>query len=162
MSVWSKRKIVSRLNVSIIPSKLQRLCLEGDQVGRLYVTYSSDIHVAEDMFVREIQRWRTRWGMMDEKPSILAKTLSLTNKDLYPSIYAILSILVTMPSSSATAERLFSAMKRIQNYLRSTMGDDRLSSLALLHVHREIEIDVERVIELFASLKNRKLAFFWK
>jgi hypothetical protein len=40
------------------------------------------------------------------------------------------------------------------------MGDDRLSSLALLHVHREIEIDVERVIELFASLKNRKLAFF--
>ena len=57
----------------LIPSKLQRLCLEGDQVGRLYVTYSSDIHVAEDMFVREIQRWRTRWGMMDEKPSILAK-----------------------------------------------------------------------------------------
>jgi hypothetical protein len=40
------------------------------------------------------------------------------------------------------------------------MGDGRLSSLALLHVHREIEIDVERVIEQFASLKNRKLAFF--
>jgi hypothetical protein len=39
------------------------------------------------------------------------------------------------------------------------MGDGRLSSLALLHVHLEIEIDVERVIELFASLKNRKLAF---
>jgi len=38
--------------------------------------------------------------------------------------------------------------------VRSSMGDDRLSSLALLHVHREIEIDVERVIELFASLKE--------
>ena len=120
----------------LIPSKLQRLCLEGDQVGRLYATYSTDIHVAENVFVREIQRWRTRWGMMDKKPS------TLTNKDLYPSIYAILSILVTIPSSSATAERSFSAMKRIKNYLRSTMGDDRLSSLALLHVHREIEIDV--------------------
>ena len=72
----------------------------------------------------------------------------------------MLSILVTMPSSSATAERSFSAMKRIKTYLRSTMGNDRLSSLALLHVHREIEIDVERVIELFASLNNRKLAFF--
>jgi len=92
--------------------------------------------------------------MMDKKPS------KLTNKDLYPSIYAILSILVTIPSSSATAERSFSAMKRIKNYLRSTMGDDRLSSLALLHVHSEIEIDVELVIELFASLRNRKLAFF--
>jgi hypothetical protein len=40
------------------------------------------------------------------------------------------------------------------------MGDDRLSSLALLHVHREIEIDVECVLELFTSQKNRKLAFF--
>jgi hypothetical protein len=65
-----------------------------------------------------------------------------------------------MPSSSATAERSLSAMKRIKNYLRSTMGNDHLSSLALLRVHREIEIDVERVIELFASLKNRKLVFF--
>jgi len=61
-----------------------------------------------------------------------------------------------MPSSSATAERSFSAMKRI----KKTMGYDRLSSLALLHVHCEIEIDVECVIELFASLKNRKLVFF--
>jgi len=86
------------------PSKLQRLCLEGDQVGRLYATYSTDIHVAEDVFVREIQCWRTRWGMMDEKPSTPA-TLSLSNKNLYPSIYAIISILVTMSSSSATAER---------------------------------------------------------
>jgi hypothetical protein len=42
---------------------------------------------------------------------------------LYPSIYAILSILVTMSSSSATAERLFSAMKRIQNYLRSKLWE---------------------------------------
>ena len=97
----------------LIPSKLQRLCLEGDQVGRLYATYSTDIHIAEDVFVREIQRWRTRWGMMDEKPSTLAKPLSVTNKDLYPSIYTILSILVTMPSSSATTERSFIAMKKI-------------------------------------------------
>jgi len=98
----------------LIPSKLQRLCLEGDQVGQLYATYSTDIHIAEDVFVREIQRWRTRWGMMNEKPSTLAKPLSLTNKDLYPSIYTILSILLTMSSSSATTERSFSAMKRIK------------------------------------------------
>jgi hypothetical protein len=52
--------------------------------------------------------------MMEEKPSTLAKTLSLANKDMYPSIYAILSILVTISSSSETAERSFSAMKRIK------------------------------------------------
>jgi hypothetical protein len=55
---------------------------------------------------------------------------------------------------SATAERSFSAIKRIKNYLQSTMRDDRLFSIALLHVHREIEIDVGRVIVLFASVKK--------
>lgn len=59
----------------LIPSKLQRFCLEDDQVGQLYPTYSTDIHVA-DVFVREIQHWRTRWGMMEENPPTLAKTLS--------------------------------------------------------------------------------------
>jgi hypothetical protein len=55
-------------------------------VTNLY-PYSTDIHVAEDVFVREIQRWGTRWGMMGEKPSTLAKTLFVTNKELYSYIY---------------------------------------------------------------------------
>ena len=77
---------------------------------------------------------------MDEKPSTLAKTLSLTNKDLYPtlsltnkdlhpSIYVCNPLDHMMPSTSSTAERSFSAMNRIKRYLRSTMGNGRLSSL---------------------------------
>ena len=59
-----------------------------------------------------------------------------------------------MPSSSATAERSFSAMKKNKKKRLSSQ------SLALLHVHSEIEIDMERVIKLFESLKNRKLVYF--
>ena len=65
-----------------------------------------------------------------------------------------------MPASSATAERSFSAMKRITNYLRATMGDERLSSLALMHVHRSFQIDIDEVISVFAGLKNRRMALY--
>jgi hypothetical protein len=42
-------------------------------------------------------------------------------------------MIIIMPVSSATTERSFIGMKRINNYyLRYIMGDDGLSSLALM------------------------------
>ena len=40
----------------------------------------------------------------------------------------------------------------IKTALRSTMGNERLTSLALLHLHRDIEINIPQVIDEFARL----------
>jgi len=50
-------------------------------------------------------------------------------------------------------------MKHLKNYLRTTMTD-RLSSLAVIHVHKDMNNDVDQVINVFASEKCRKLDFF--
>ncbi len=52
-----------------------------------------------------------------QKPQTLLETLNVTNQDLYPNIYAIFTVLITMPVSSASSERSFSAMHRIKNVL---------------------------------------------
>jgi len=39
------------------------------------------------------------------------------------------------------------------------MGNERLSSLAMLHVHRDIDINIENVIDMFAKMKNRNRNF---
>ena len=36
------------------------------------------------------------------------------------------------------------------------MTSDRLSSLALIHVHKDTNFDVDQVINMFASEKGRK------
>ena len=46
-----------------------------------------------------------------------------------------------------------SGMKRLQMALRSTMSDERLPSLAVLHVHKHKE-----VISEFAGKKDRRLS----
>ncbi|CAC5395292.1 unnamed protein product [Mytilus coruscus] len=66
---------------------------------------------------------------------------------------------ITMPVTTSTTERSFSALRRLKIYLRSTMVQDRLSSLALIHVHREMDIDTERVLRSFALAKNRYIDF---
>ncbi|WAR27479.1 hypothetical protein MAR_013183 [Mya arenaria] len=39
-------------------------------------------------------------------------------------------------------------MKRIKNYLLSTMSTDRMSSLALLHIHKDMDVDINNIEQL--------------
>ena len=52
--------------------------------------------------------------------------------DAYLELAKVYSILVAIPVTSATAERSFSALKRIKSRLRSTMAQDRLEGLLLM------------------------------
>lgn len=72
-----------------------------------------------------------------------------------------MAILATMPVATATAERSFTVMQRVKTYLRLTMKTDRLSSLALMHAYKHIEIDIQEVINVFADRKLRRLAFLF-
>jgi hypothetical protein len=53
----------------------------------------------------------------------LLDNLHETNRKLYPAIYNIICILLTMPVSLATSERSFRANRRVKSYLRPTIGD---------------------------------------
>ena len=57
-----------------------------------------------------------------------------------PNIPVLVSILCTLPVTSCSAERSFSAVKRIKTALRSSMGTARLTGLALCHLHHDIPL----------------------
>lgn len=76
-----------------------------------------------------------------------------------PNIVILLRIFLTLGVSVATAERSFSKLKLIKNYLRSTMGALRLSNLAILSIEYEMTegMDFERIIHDFADRKARRV-----
>ncbi|XP_056392625.1 zinc finger MYM-type protein 1-like [Hyla sarda] len=78
-----------------------------------------------------------------------------------PHLSLCLKLFLTICVSVASCERSFSKLKLIKNYLRSTMGQSRLSDLALLSVESELvqTIDFDEVINSFAALKARKAKF---
>jgi len=57
---------------------------------------------------------------------------------LFPNVSTLYKLFMTLPVSSATAERSFSRLKLIKSYLRSTMSESRLTNLALLSIEREL------------------------
>ena len=87
-------------------------------------------------FVDEVKRWQMSWAYVDDKPEKLLDILHATNRDLYPAIYSIISILLTLSVSSASSERSFSAMGRVKSYLKSTIGYERLSNVSLMHIQQ--------------------------
>ena len=69
-------------------------------------------------------------------------TIPEINPDLYPNMYT--AVITVMSVLTAMADRPYSAMQRLNNYLRSTMTTERMSGQALIHVHKNIELDAER------------------
>lgn len=81
----------------------------------------------------------------------------IMDAELYPNFYKLLSLSLTIPISSATCERSFSAMRKIKNWLRTSMNQDRFSNLSLIYIERDIsnELSNEKILDKFAS-SNRK------
>ena len=71
-------------------------------------------------------------------------------------MYTAVIVLVVM---SVSANRPYSAMLHLKNYLRSTKTTERMLGLALMHVHKDTELDAERIIHQFSRQKSRRLAY---
>jgi hypothetical protein len=50
-------------------------------------------------------------------------------------------------------------MRRVKSYLRSTMDDEQLHNLSLMHIHRHVQVDLAMTIDDFVSRRNRRLDF---
>ena len=119
--------------------------------------------ISEDEFKTEVTRWKYKWSGMDPNvtPQTLVETLDHANSQFYPGVYVALVTLLTYPVSTCTAERSFSSMKRLKSRLRSTMTDERLSSLAILHIHKHKNVDIDRLVTEFARLIVFVFFFFF-
>ena len=55
-------------------------------------------------------------------------------------LYALTCLIVTIPVSTTSVERSFSALKCIKTYSRNTTGQTRLSALASIAIEKELLI----------------------
>ena len=55
-------------------------------------------------------------------------------QNTFPNMYICLRIYLSLLVTKCSGDRSFSPLKCIKNYLRSTLKDERLNHLALMHV----------------------------
>ncbi|XP_030047652.1 uncharacterized protein LOC115461718 [Microcaecilia unicolor] len=82
-----------------------------------------------------------------------------TSTHYYPNFTKLLKLALTLPVGTATCERSFSAMRRVRNWLRSTMGQERLTTLCLLNTESDLvgDIDPEQIIDTYDAKSSRRM-----
>ena len=74
--------------------------------------------------------------------------------DMFPKFSKVVHVLAVIPATSCSAEQSFSGLRRLKTSLRSSMAQQRVSSIALINTDREyansvVKKDMDRIIYIF-------------
>jgi len=88
--------------------------------------------------------------------------LSSAEKELIKEVIVLAKLILVMPATNSTSERSFSALRRLKTYLRSTMRQERLNSLMIIHVHKDLtdKINIREICNDFISKGERRHQVF--
>ncbi|PIK41115.1 putative zinc finger MYM-type protein 1-like [Apostichopus japonicus] len=122
-----------------------------------YPELSSDLELELKFFHRQFPSETTIEGihktMRDMNPQM---------RQMFRAVEQLLRLLLVSPASSCTAERSFSALRRIKTWLRSTMGQTRLNNLMVCAVHSDLLMEINPLDiakEFVSNCQTRRVVF---
>ncbi|XP_039858034.1 zinc finger MYM-type protein 1-like [Simochromis diagramma] len=129
--------------------------LSEPHLNELAKHYRLDLKKEEVLVARNFLTRKTEAGC---PPKNMLSVYNLLDSDMFPSLKATIQVALTVPVSSCSCERSFSALRRLHSWLRQTMGQKRLHSLAVMSTEKDTlqHLSHNRVIDRFATLKNRR------
>ena len=125
---------------------MQKLSLQ------LQILPDAIISNAKDL--QEVTQVQSICDVLNEQPGI---------KKLLTEVHKLIRIYYTISVTMASAERSFSALKRIKTYLRNSMTQQRLNHCMLLHVHVTLtdHLDLRDIAKEFVRRNERRRTFIW-
>ena len=142
------------MGYKLLPCKIHSL--QQQDVAKLQDHFGSDLPESTGL-PGEIGRWKAKVDKMPDKQVGLLEALQMATVMFFPNIHTIFKQMLTVPVGSVPCERSFSALRRLKDWSRSTMGENRLNGLALMYTHRDWEISMENVLRRFDSAGHRRI-----
>jgi len=121
--------------------------------------HDNSLDIDEFDLISELNIIREIIGLENNKQIHILNYIKRLNS--FPNVYITYRIMLIILVSVISAERSFSKLKIIKDYLRSTMSQERLDELVLLSIEKEMlnEINYNNLIKKFASKKTQKINF---
>ena len=113
---------------------------------------------------QELRLWMRHWANEKDKLVNVRDTLKRLSshglsEKLYHNIAVILRVLLTISATSASVECPNFALKFVNNVYRSKMSKDQLNSLILMYVHKDIRLDYNDIIDMYARRNPSRMLF---
>ena len=122
------------------------------QLDEVISFYSDDLPNGN----KQLCRWKSKWlcVLVEDRPQTLSDCLKQYSPITFSNIFTLLKNFATLPLSSSSCVRSGSALKRLNNYLRCTQTEQRLTALSLIHMHYQTDISVVTACKLFIQKKH--------
>lgn len=80
----------------------------------------------------------------------------------YPDIWMFIIVYLTLQMTVVSAKRSFSEIEILNNYIHSTMVEERLSSLLIISIENKCtrQLNFEKLIDKFAQIITRKVQIY--
>lgn len=113
-----------------------------------------------DMFLQLLNRQNEHATSLREVVTFLQKYDWA--RGLIPEFVRFVRMITTIPGSSCSNERSFSVLRRLKTYLRSTISQDRLNSIAILHVYSDLtdKLDIDNLLNKFIIVNSKRSTVF--
>ena len=145
------------MGLSLVPDTIKSDGQWRQRVKDMAVIYETDLPSSLSLEA-ELDLWENKWTLrVGDLPTSPHSALEHCSSVLFPNISVLLRILCTLPVTTSECERTFSSLKRLKTYTRSTMKQERLTGLALMHIHQSMELDLEEILNIFARKYPRRL-----
>ena len=86
------------------------------------------------------------------RPETIVSSLKKCSKHMYPNLSVLLKLAAALPVTLCEGKRSFSALQRLRTWLRASMTIKRLSSLAIINIHRGVQVNYKRAVKIFLEL----------
>ena len=126
---------VSKL-LGLVPFVIQESQITAQQLTDLVDQYKDDLP-SRQLFFAEFEHRKMKVQARIITADSCAASLRACDLDDFAKLYILLKIAATLPVISCECERSISTTRRLNNYIRCTMGESTLSSLALMHIKYE-------------------------
>ena len=151
-----EKQAVRALN--LIPSNVADIETE---TAEAILNYYRDDLPSPDSFQQELKLWQHMWGnvAVGARPNTLSDTLadSKSCRIMYPNVTKIIHLFLLTSVTSCTVERANSSLRFVKSCFRGAMSEDRFNALVLLFVHKDIELDIDAVIDMYARRHSRRM-----
>lgn len=119
---------------------------EVKELGQSLLVKWNHVMPLPSAFQSELQRWINYWKRQLPISSSSVTSLLAFHADatFFPNLRELLEILSVLPLGSVEAERSFSCLRRIHNWLRNTLATEKLSDLAVIAMHGH-EVPISKV-----------------
>ena len=117
--------------------------------------------VDQDMFLSQLRTLKSIRFQGDSFQGLVKHLALSTVRPLFSEVFKAITLLLAIPVTAATAERSFSALRRIKSWDRASMEQELLNALSVLFVHKP-ELDLNEIAKSFIMREGeRRKVFGW-